>query len=501
MTKINIIQAVNQALKQEMETDESMLVLGEDVGVDGGVFRATDSLLTEYGEKRVFDTPLSEAGIIGASIGLAARGFKPVAEVQFSGFMYPGFDQLISHASRMRTRSRGRFTCPMVVRSPYSGGIIALEHHSESFEALYAHIPGLKVVIPSGPYNTKGLLTAAIRDPDPVVGNDTLIAQSGLVLDPWSPTGTWDEKQFFFVPKSNDFDMGTGNPFYRFPIGHQLVVRVNVGGTLSSQDVLLTYDSSNFPAKIFFQSSDCVAVVPSGEQGPVGPEGPEGPAGPQGVAGTDGTDGADGAPGEVTDYFEAVALAQAFLDCVEISANESVPDDDSAANARAEACFNQILSDDFVNTIDGVGFVPPGGSAPPGAIGGGTVFFPTPQSFIDFANGPADDIRENLTVQAGVYTVRNVPGENGDLGFTGGQNGSVSIRTSLSVFQNTLSDSFIFGELGSGPSGMIIRARLFFEVTEESPNSWKITRSRFSILDIVRADLMSLPRVTDLDDF
>ena len=169
MTKINIIQAVNQALKQEMETDKSMLVLGEDVGVDGGVFRATDSLLTEYGEKRVFDTPLSEAGIIGASIGLAARGFKPVAEVQFSGFMYPGFDQLISHASRIRTRSRGRFTCPMVVRSPYSGGIRALEHHSESFEALYAHIPGLKVVIPSGPYNTKGLLTAAIRDPDPVV--------------------------------------------------------------------------------------------------------------------------------------------------------------------------------------------------------------------------------------------------------------------------------------------------------------------------------------------
>lgn len=169
MAKLNIIQAVNQALKQEMETDKSMLVLGEDVGVDGGVFRATDSLLTEYGEKRVVDTPLSEAGIIGASIGLATQGFKPVAEVQFSGFMYPGFDQLISHASRMRTRSRGRFTCPMVVRSPYSGGIRALEHHSESFEAIYAHIPGLKVVIPSGPYNTKGLLTAAIRDPDPVV--------------------------------------------------------------------------------------------------------------------------------------------------------------------------------------------------------------------------------------------------------------------------------------------------------------------------------------------
>ena len=169
MTKINIIQAVNQALQQEMKKEKSLLVLGEDVGVDGGVFRATDGLYKEFGENRVFDTPLSEAGIIGTSIGLAAQGFKPVAEVQFSGFMYPGFDQLISHAARLRTRSQGRFSCPMVVRSPYSGGIRALEHHSESMEALYAHIPGLKVVIPSTPYNTKGLLTAAMRDPDPVI--------------------------------------------------------------------------------------------------------------------------------------------------------------------------------------------------------------------------------------------------------------------------------------------------------------------------------------------
>ena len=168
MPKLNIIQAVNLALQQEMKKDKSVLVLGEDVGVDGGVFRATDGLFEKY-KGRVFDTPLSEAGIIGTSIGLAAQGFKPVAEVQFSGFMYPGFDQIISHAARMRTRSRGRFSCPMVIRSPYSGGIRALEHHSESFEALYAHIPGVKVVIPSGPYNTKGLLIAAIRDPDPVI--------------------------------------------------------------------------------------------------------------------------------------------------------------------------------------------------------------------------------------------------------------------------------------------------------------------------------------------
>ena len=169
MAKINIIQAVNQALQQEMKKDDAVILLGEDVGVDGGVFRATDGLLEAYGEKRVVDTPLSEAGIIGASIGLSAQGFKPVAEVQFSGFMYPGFDQIISHASRMRNRSRGRFSCPMVIRTPYSGGIRALEHHSESMESLYIHIPGLKVVIPSGPYNTKGLLTAAIRDPDPVL--------------------------------------------------------------------------------------------------------------------------------------------------------------------------------------------------------------------------------------------------------------------------------------------------------------------------------------------
>lgn len=199
-------------------------------------------------------------------------------------------------------------------------------------------------------------------------------------------------------------------------------------------------------------------------------------------------------------FSEAVALAQGFLDCVEISANDDVVD--AISNDRAQACFDQILSDDFVNTIDGVGF----GAPPPLAIGPGTVFFPTPQSFIDFANGPADDVRENLTVQAGAYTVRNVPGEeDGDLGFTTGKNRSVSIRTSFSVFQNALADSFIFGPRfgisGTDPTGMIIRARLYFEVTEESKNNWKITRSRFSILDIVRADFESLPRVTDLDEF
>jgi len=167
--KLNMVEAINLALKQEMKKDKDVLVLGEDVGIDGGVFRVTEGLLKLYGDKRVIDTPLSESGIIGTSIGMAVYGLKPVAEVQFSGFMYPGFDQLISHASRIRNRSRGRFSCPLVVRTPYSGGIRALEHHSESMEALYVHTPGLKVVIPSRPYDAKGLLISAIRDPDPVI--------------------------------------------------------------------------------------------------------------------------------------------------------------------------------------------------------------------------------------------------------------------------------------------------------------------------------------------
>ncbi|MFH1977985.1 MAG: alpha-ketoacid dehydrogenase subunit beta [Candidatus Aenigmatarchaeota archaeon] len=169
MTVMNIVQAVNSTLKQEMKTDNNIIVLGEDVGVNGGVFRATEGLLKLYGKERVIDTPLSEAGIIGTSIGLSVYGIKPVAEIQFSGFLYAGLDHLISHASRMRNRTRGRFTCPMVVRTPYSGGIHAPEHHSESMEALLIHTPGLKVVIPSTPSNTKGLLAASIRDPDPVV--------------------------------------------------------------------------------------------------------------------------------------------------------------------------------------------------------------------------------------------------------------------------------------------------------------------------------------------
>jgi len=166
---LTLVQAVRDGLATEMQQDDDVLVMGEDVGKNGGVFRATEGLYEEFGEDRVIDTPLAESGIIGTAIGMAAYGLKPVPEIQFLGFIYPGFDQIVSHAARLRTRSRGRFTCPMVIRAPYGGGIRAPEHHSESTEAFFAHQPGLKVVIPSTPYDTKGLLISAIRDPDPVM--------------------------------------------------------------------------------------------------------------------------------------------------------------------------------------------------------------------------------------------------------------------------------------------------------------------------------------------
>ncbi|QBQ56060.1 alpha-ketoacid dehydrogenase subunit beta [Nitrosococcus wardiae] len=169
MPEITLVEAVNLALAHEMEVDERVVVLGEDVGVNGGVFRATVGLQARFGKERVFDTPLAEGLIAGMSIGLAAEGLKPIAEIQFMGFIYPVIDQIINHASRLRNRTRGRLTCPMVLRAPYGGGIHAPEHHSESTEALFAHIPGLRVVIPSSPTRAYGLLLAAIRDPDPVI--------------------------------------------------------------------------------------------------------------------------------------------------------------------------------------------------------------------------------------------------------------------------------------------------------------------------------------------
>jgi pyruvate dehydrogenase E1 component beta subunit len=169
MTEVTFVKAVTLALARAMQEDERVVVLGEDVGVDGGVFRATEGLLQRFGPERVLDTPLAEAAIAGVAVGLAAQGFKPVAEIQFSGFIYPAIDQLANHASRLRTRTRGRLTCPMVLRSPAGGGIRAPEHHSESPEAMLAHIPGLRVVIPSSPRRAYGLLLAALRNPDPVV--------------------------------------------------------------------------------------------------------------------------------------------------------------------------------------------------------------------------------------------------------------------------------------------------------------------------------------------
>jgi pyruvate dehydrogenase E1 component beta subunit len=169
MAKMTMVQALNLALRQEMEKDDRVVVLGEDVGVDGGVFRITDGLIDQFGDNRSFDTPLAESAIVGMSIGMAIYGLRPVCEIQFSGFSYHNFHQIENHASRFRWRSQGRYHVPMVLRAPYSGGVRALEHHSESRETYYAHTPGIKMVIPSGPRNARSLLVSAIRDPDPVI--------------------------------------------------------------------------------------------------------------------------------------------------------------------------------------------------------------------------------------------------------------------------------------------------------------------------------------------
>jgi pyruvate dehydrogenase E1 component beta subunit len=169
MAELNLIEAVNLALKRAMSEDGEVIVFGEDVGVGGGVFRATAGLLKTFGPERVRDTPLAEALIAGMAVGVATQGFRPVAEIQFMGFIYPALDQMINHASRMRNRTRGRLSCPMVLRAPFGGGVHAPEHHSESTEAIFAHVPGLRVVVPSTPVDAYGLLLSAIRDPDPVV--------------------------------------------------------------------------------------------------------------------------------------------------------------------------------------------------------------------------------------------------------------------------------------------------------------------------------------------
>ena len=169
MTTLNIVQTVNHTLRDEMRRNGDIVVLGEDVGVDGGVFRATEGLAQEFGQNRVIDTPLAESGIVGISIGMALYGMRPVPEIQFMDFIYPAFDQIQSELAKFRYRSGGQFTCPLVIRTPYGGGIKGSHYHSQSTEAFFTHTPGLKVVIPSTPYDTKGLLTSALRDPDPIL--------------------------------------------------------------------------------------------------------------------------------------------------------------------------------------------------------------------------------------------------------------------------------------------------------------------------------------------
>jgi len=169
MANLTLLQAVNDGLRTAMRADKDVLVFGEDVGPKGGVFLATEGLTKEFGEERCFDTPLSEDGIVGAAIGMALNGLKPVAEIQFQDFIFPAFDQIVSEAAKFRYRSGGQFTCPMVIRTPYGGGIRGGLYHSQSGEAYFCHTPGLKVVIPSTPHDAKGLLIAAINDPDPVL--------------------------------------------------------------------------------------------------------------------------------------------------------------------------------------------------------------------------------------------------------------------------------------------------------------------------------------------
>ncbi len=169
MAELSMVDAIRTALARALVDDPRVVLMGEDIGADGGVFRATDGLFATFGPDRVIDLPLSESSFVGFGVGLAAQGMRPVIEYQFSGFLFPAIDQLVDHASRLRNRTRGRLSCPMVVRAPFGAGVHAPEHHSESAEAMYAHIPGLRVVIPSSPARAYGLLLAAIRDPDPVV--------------------------------------------------------------------------------------------------------------------------------------------------------------------------------------------------------------------------------------------------------------------------------------------------------------------------------------------
>ena len=216
MTRMNMIQAINSAMDVVMERDEGVTVLGEDVGYFGGVFRATAGLQKKYGKNRVFDAPINECGIIGVSIGMAAYGLRPVPEIQFADYIYPGLDQLVSEAARLRYRSNGDFTCPITVRSPFGGGIFGGQTHSQSPEGIFTHVSGLKTVIPSNPYDAKGLLIAAIEDPDPVLFFEPKRIYNGPFNGHYDrPVQPWSKHDSSEVPEG----------YYNIPLGKAAVVR------------------------------------------------------------------------------------------------------------------------------------------------------------------------------------------------------------------------------------------------------------------------------------
>ncbi|MDH7640632.1 alpha-ketoacid dehydrogenase subunit beta [Sphingomonas oryzagri] len=220
---MNMIQAINSAMDVCMERDDGVTVLGEDVGYFGGVFRATAGLQKKYGKNRVFDAPINECGIIGVSIGMAAYGLRPVPEIQFADYIYPGMDQLISEAARLRYRSAGDFTCPITVRSPFGGGIFGGQTHSQSPEGIFTHVSGLKTVIPSNPYDAKGLLIAAIEDPDPVLFFEPKRIYNGPFDGHYDrPVQPWSKHDSSEVPEG----------YYNVPLGKAAVVRAGEAVTV-----------------------------------------------------------------------------------------------------------------------------------------------------------------------------------------------------------------------------------------------------------------------------
>ncbi|MBA2934936.1 alpha-ketoacid dehydrogenase subunit beta [Sphingomonas sp. CGMCC 1.13654] len=223
MTRMNMIQAINSAMDVVMERDDGVTVLGEDVGYFGGVFRATAGLQKKYGKTRVFDAPINECGIIGVAIGMAAYGLRPVPEIQFADYIYPGMDQLISEAARLRYRSNGDFTCPITVRSPFGGGIFGGQTHSQSPEGIFTHVSGLKTVIPSNPYDAKGLLIAAIEDPDPVLFFEPKRIYNGPFDGHYDrPVQPWSKHDSSEVPEG----------YYNIPLGKAAVVRAGEAVTI-----------------------------------------------------------------------------------------------------------------------------------------------------------------------------------------------------------------------------------------------------------------------------